>query len=63
MIASYKAKIIYVNGGRSVDIMYERCFNKLLEHVMRDLRPPITPLIGFSSERSYPKGVISLEFS
>ncbi|PWA89314.1 hypothetical protein CTI12_AA112520 [Artemisia annua] len=63
MIASYKENIIYVDRGRSIDIMYKSCFNKLPENIRHDLRPPTTPLIGFSGGRSYPEDVISLEFT
>ncbi|GJR40456.1 hypothetical protein Tco_1216140 [Tanacetum coccineum] len=58
MIASYIVIRIYMDGGSSVDILYEHCFNKLPEHIRSRLRPPTTPLIGFSSERSYPEGVV-----
>ncbi|GJS19500.1 hypothetical protein Tco_0448132 [Tanacetum coccineum] len=33
----------------------------LTEEVRKTTRPPTTPLIGFSSERSLPKGVLRLE--
>nr|GEW32648.1 hypothetical protein [Tanacetum cinerariifolium] len=37
-----------MDGGSSVDIMYEQCFNKLPKHTSSCLRPPTTLLIGFS---------------
>ncbi|PWA97180.1 reverse transcriptase domain-containing protein [Artemisia annua] len=58
MIASYKVSRIYVDRG-----MYEDCFNKLPVYIRRPLSPLKTSLISFSSERSYPEGVISLELT
>nr|GEX59961.1 reverse transcriptase domain-containing protein [Tanacetum cinerariifolium] len=60
MITSYIVIRIYIDGGGSVDILYEHCFNKLPEHIRSRLKPPTTPLIGFSCERSYPEGVVDL---
>ncbi|GJU90133.1 pollenless 3-like protein 2 [Tanacetum coccineum] len=60
MIASYRVSKIYVDEGSSIDIMYEHYFNKLPEHIESRLRPPKTPLIGFSCERSYPEAGIAI---
>ncbi|GKD95193.1 hypothetical protein Tco_1375030 [Tanacetum coccineum] len=56
MIANYKVCKISMDGGSSVDIIYEHWFNKLLEHVRRNLKPPAMPLIGFLGERYTLKG-------
>ncbi|GJS70983.1 hypothetical protein Tco_0703824 [Tanacetum coccineum] len=61
MIASYKVSRIYMDGGSLVDIMYENCFNKLLEQVSLGISSPTTLLIGFLCERSYPGGVVNLK--
>ncbi|GKE30217.1 hypothetical protein Tco_1445601 [Tanacetum coccineum] len=57
MIASYTVNKIYMDRDSLVDIMCEHCFNKLAEHIRSRLRPPTTL---FSSERSYPEGVVDL---
>ncbi|PWA93047.1 hypothetical protein CTI12_AA075110 [Artemisia annua] len=60
---SYKLKRVYMDEGNPVNIMYEHCFTYLLEHIKSRLRPLVTPLISFSSERTYPKGKINSELT
>ena len=48
-----------VDNGRSVDIMYITAYQQLRLDIKR-LRPFKSPLVNFSGDRIYPKGIISL---
>ncbi|GJW23203.1 reverse transcriptase domain-containing protein [Tanacetum coccineum] len=47
---------MYVDGGSSLEIMYEHCFNRFKNQMI----PATTPLVGFSVEIIWPLGQISL---
>ncbi|GKE58684.1 reverse transcriptase domain-containing protein, partial [Tanacetum coccineum] len=51
---------IYVDGGSSVEVMYEHCFRNLGTKTRARLRESRTPLVGFFREVNYPMGVINL---
>ncbi|GJT23512.1 hypothetical protein Tco_0893449 [Tanacetum coccineum] len=41
---------MYVDGGSSLEILYEHCFNKFRSEVKSQMVPATTPLVGFSEE-------------
>nr|GFA07136.1 reverse transcriptase domain-containing protein [Tanacetum cinerariifolium] len=43
--------------------MYEHCFEQLLAEEKKVIRPPITPLVGFSRQVSWPLGLVTLAIS
>ncbi|GJT86970.1 hypothetical protein Tco_1068687 [Tanacetum coccineum] len=51
---------IYVDGGSTLEILYEHCFNRLRPKVKSQMVPATAPLIGFSGEIIWPIGQISL---
>nr|GEZ99947.1 reverse transcriptase domain-containing protein [Tanacetum cinerariifolium] len=51
---------MYVNGGSSLKILYEHCFNRFRLKVRSQMVPTTTPLVGFSGEIIWPLGQISL---
>ncbi|GKD51523.1 reverse transcriptase domain-containing protein [Tanacetum coccineum] len=51
---------IYVDRGSSSEVMYEHYFRNLGTETKAKLKEPRTPLVGFSSEVSYPIGTIDL---
>nr|GEV31009.1 reverse transcriptase domain-containing protein [Tanacetum cinerariifolium] len=51
---------MYVDGGSSLEIMYEHCFNKFCPEVRNQMVPTSTPLVGFSGEIIWPLGQTSL---
>nr|GEW49945.1 reverse transcriptase domain-containing protein [Tanacetum cinerariifolium] len=51
---------IYVDGGSSLEILYEHCFSKFRPKIKNQLIPANTPLVGFSEEIIWPLGQISL---
>ncbi|GJV55841.1 reverse transcriptase domain-containing protein [Tanacetum coccineum] len=51
---------MYVDGGSSLEILYEHCFNKFRPEVKNQMIPAATPLVGFSGEIIWPLGKISL---
>ncbi|GJY14686.1 reverse transcriptase domain-containing protein [Tanacetum coccineum] len=51
---------MYVDGGSSLKILYEHCFNRFLPEVRNQMIPATTPLVGFSGEIIWPLGQISL---
>ncbi|GJZ43145.1 reverse transcriptase domain-containing protein [Tanacetum coccineum] len=61
MIEGFKVRRIYVDGGRSLEIMYEHCFRNLSYRTRSRLRESQNPLVGFSGEVNYPLGDIDLE--
>lgn len=50
-----------MDGGSSVNIMYEHYFKQLPDNVRKKIRPATATLSGFSFESSIPEGVIHLE--
>ncbi|GJX71016.1 reverse transcriptase domain-containing protein [Tanacetum coccineum] len=51
---------MYVDGGSSLEIMYEHCFNRFRPEVRCQMVPATTSLVGFSGEIIWPLGQISL---
>ncbi|GJY79941.1 hypothetical protein Tco_0492692 [Tanacetum coccineum] len=51
---------IYVDGGASLEVLYEHCFVRLRPEIRSQMIPAATSLIGFSRETIWPIGQISL---
>ncbi|GJW85704.1 reverse transcriptase domain-containing protein [Tanacetum coccineum] len=51
---------MYVDGGASLEILYEHCFVRLRPEIRSQMVPPTTYLTGFSGETIWPLGQISL---
>ncbi|GJX03823.1 hypothetical protein Tco_0189739 [Tanacetum coccineum] len=51
---------IYVDGGVSLEVLYEHCFIRLRPEIINQMIPATTSLIGFSGETIWPLGQISL---
>ncbi|GJQ95632.1 reverse transcriptase domain-containing protein [Tanacetum coccineum] len=47
---------MYVDGGSSLEILYEHCFNRFRPEVKNQMVPATTPLVGFSGEIIWPLG-------
>nr|GEW78639.1 reverse transcriptase domain-containing protein [Tanacetum cinerariifolium] len=45
---------MYVDGGSSMEILYEHCFNRLRPEVKNQMVPATTSLTGFSGETIWP---------
>nr|GEX24989.1 reverse transcriptase domain-containing protein [Tanacetum cinerariifolium] len=56
-----RARRIHVDGGSSLEVMYEHCFRNLSYRTRSRLKESIIPLVGFLGEVDYPLGVIDLE--
>ncbi|GJR91868.1 reverse transcriptase domain-containing protein [Tanacetum coccineum] len=50
---------IYVDGGSSIEIMYEHCFQQLSNEAKALIRAPTSPLVGFASQVSWPLEIIT----
>nr|GEU80684.1 reverse transcriptase domain-containing protein [Tanacetum cinerariifolium] len=61
MIEGFRVRRIYVDGGSSLEIMYEHCFKNLDYRMRSRLKESRIPLMGFSGAVNYPLGVIDLE--
>nr|GEU86269.1 reverse transcriptase domain-containing protein [Tanacetum cinerariifolium] len=51
---------MYVDGGSSVEILYEHCFNRLRPEVKNQMVPTTTSLTSFSGETIWPLGQLRL---
>ncbi|GKE85240.1 hypothetical protein Tco_1558982 [Tanacetum coccineum] len=51
---------MYVDGGASLEILYEHCFNQLCLEIRNQMVLAITYLVGFSGEIIWPLGQVSL---
>nr|GEZ11407.1 reverse transcriptase domain-containing protein [Tanacetum cinerariifolium] len=51
---------MYVDGGSSMEILYEHCFNRLRHEVKNQMVPTTTSLTGFSEETIWPLGQLRL---
>ena len=58
-IEGFNTKRILVDNGSSADIIYVPAFQQLKLDPKR-LRPFDSPLISFSGDRVYPKGIVTL---
>ncbi|XP_062119048.1 uncharacterized protein LOC133832759 [Humulus lupulus] len=50
---------VLIDGGSGVDILFWEAFQKM-ELEENQIRPSTTPILGFNSQRVYPKGVVRL---
>nr|GEW60182.1 reverse transcriptase domain-containing protein [Tanacetum cinerariifolium] len=51
---------MYIDGGSSMEILYERCFNRLRPEIKSQMVPATTSLTGFSGETIWPLGQLRL---
>nr|GEW37742.1 reverse transcriptase domain-containing protein [Tanacetum cinerariifolium] len=51
---------MYVDGGSSMEILYEHCFNRLWPEIKSQMVPTTTSLTGFSSETIWSLGQLRL---
>nr|XP_043633415.1 uncharacterized protein LOC122604601 [Erigeron canadensis] len=60
VIGSHPVKRIYLDTGSSCEIMYDHCFQKLKSSLKQLKKDCPSPLTGFSGERSWSTGEITL---
>ena len=58
-IEGFNTKRVLVNNGSSVDIIYLSAFQQLKVDPKR-LRPFESPLVSFSGDKVYPRGIVTL---
>ncbi|GJR98084.1 reverse transcriptase domain-containing protein [Tanacetum coccineum] len=51
---------MFVDGGSSMEILYEHCFNRLRPEIKSQMVPATTSLTGFSGETIWPLGQLRL---
>ncbi|GKA03707.1 reverse transcriptase domain-containing protein [Tanacetum coccineum] len=51
---------MYVDGGSSMEVLYEHCFNRLRPEIKNQMVPATTSLTGFSEETIWPPGQLRL---
>nr|GEW58575.1 reverse transcriptase domain-containing protein [Tanacetum cinerariifolium] len=51
---------MYIDGGSSMEILYEHCFNRLRPEIKSQMIPAATSLTGFSGETIWPLGQLRL---
>nr|GEY45442.1 reverse transcriptase domain-containing protein [Tanacetum cinerariifolium] len=51
---------MYIDGGSSMEILYEHCFNQLQPDIKRQIVLATTSLTGFSGETTWPLGQLKL---
>nr|GEV53512.1 reverse transcriptase domain-containing protein [Tanacetum cinerariifolium] len=51
---------MYIDGGSSMEILYEHCFNRLRPDIKKQIVPATTSLTGFSGETTWPLGQLKL---
>nr|GEW27481.1 reverse transcriptase domain-containing protein [Tanacetum cinerariifolium] len=51
---------MHIDGGSSMEILYEHCFNKLRPEIKGQMVPATTSLTGFSGETIWPLGQLKL---
>nr|GFA87943.1 reverse transcriptase domain-containing protein [Tanacetum cinerariifolium] len=51
---------MYIDGGSSMEILYEHCFNRLRPEIKNQMVPATTSLTGFSGETIWPLGQVRL---
>ena len=59
LIEGFNTRRILVDNGSSADIIYLSAFQKL-KLDQRRLRPFDSPLVSFSGDKVYPKGIVTL---
>ncbi|GJX29466.1 reverse transcriptase domain-containing protein [Tanacetum coccineum] len=58
-----KVRRVYMDSGSSCEIIYEHCFEKLNPTIKATKVDLKTPLVGFSGERSWSIGEVTLEIT
>nr|GEV60392.1 reverse transcriptase domain-containing protein [Tanacetum cinerariifolium] len=51
---------MYIDGGSSMEILYEHCFNRLRPEIKSQMVPATTSMTGFSGETTWPLGQLRL---
>nr|GEU93298.1 reverse transcriptase domain-containing protein [Tanacetum cinerariifolium] len=51
---------MYIDGGSSMEILYEHCFNRLQPEIKSQMVPATTSLTGFSGKTIWPLGQLRL---
>nr|GEU91847.1 reverse transcriptase domain-containing protein [Tanacetum cinerariifolium] len=59
-IGGYMIHHMYVDGGSSIEILYEHCFNRLWPEIKNQMVPATSSLTGFSGETIWPLGQLRL---
>nr|GEW40613.1 reverse transcriptase domain-containing protein [Tanacetum cinerariifolium] len=59
-MGGYMIHRMYVDGGSSMEILYEHCFNRLWPEIKSQMVPTTTSLTGFSGETIWPLGQLRL---
>ncbi|GJZ71143.1 reverse transcriptase domain-containing protein [Tanacetum coccineum] len=59
-IGGHAVHRMYVDGGSSMEILYEHCFNRLQPEIKSQMVPATTSLTGFSGETIWPLGQLRL---
>ncbi|GKD85086.1 reverse transcriptase domain-containing protein [Tanacetum coccineum] len=60
-VEEYLVRRIYVDGGASVEVKFEHCFENLSLEIKARLKETQTDLVGFARETTKPLGKIELE--
>jgi hypothetical protein len=60
LVDDHRIRRVLLDGGSSSEIMYEHCFDQLVEEVQAKLVPDFGPLVGFAGESVYLRGQITL---
>ncbi|GJV52579.1 hypothetical protein Tco_1448320 [Tanacetum coccineum] len=60
-VEGYLVRRIYVDGGASVEVMFEHCFKNINLGIKARLKETQTDLVGFAGEATKPLGKIELE--
>ncbi|GJS62928.1 reverse transcriptase domain-containing protein [Tanacetum coccineum] len=59
-IGGYAVHRMYIDGGSSMEVLYEHCFNRLRPEIKSQMVPATTSLTGFSGETIWPLGQLRL---
>ncbi|GKA26364.1 reverse transcriptase domain-containing protein [Tanacetum coccineum] len=59
-IGGHAVHRMYVDGGSSMEVLFEHCFNRLWPKIKSQMVPAITSLTGFSGETIWPLGQLRL---
>nr|GEZ67499.1 reverse transcriptase domain-containing protein [Tanacetum cinerariifolium] len=59
-ISGHMIHRMYVDGGSSMEVLYEHCFNRLWPEVKNQMVSATTSLTGFSGETIWPMGQLKL---
>nr|GEU61097.1 reverse transcriptase domain-containing protein [Tanacetum cinerariifolium] len=59
-IGGHMIQRMYIDGGFSMEILYEQCFNWLRPEIKSQMAPATTSLTGFSGETIWPLGQLRL---